>query len=219
MDLRQAREERLEHPRIEASAFVWHGRPRVQILRRVGQELRPPLRAPQNIDRPVARHAIQPRPEPRRVLELGNAPVDRQPDFLLHVVGHRIADDAPEVAAGPPAELGVEGRKGLPVAGLAPEHLKEQSFQSSLWTHDRGDWFNGPTRRMGRALAIGLGLGLAGASMAARGLSGLVFGVETFDPVTFMSVPLLVVVVTAGAVAGPIRRVLATNPAAALRGD
>jgi putative ABC transport system permease protein len=64
---------------------------------------------------------------------------------------------------------------------------------------------------------IGVGLGLAGAFVVARFLSSLVFGVGTYDPVTFFSVALLLIVVALTASYIPARRAMRVDPLVALR--
>jgi putative ABC transport system permease protein len=64
---------------------------------------------------------------------------------------------------------------------------------------------------------IGVGLGLAGAFVVARFLSSLVFGVGTYDPVTFFSVALLLIVVALTASYIPARRAMRVDPIVALR--
>jgi len=64
---------------------------------------------------------------------------------------------------------------------------------------------------------IGVGLGLAGAFVVARFLSSMVFGVGTYDPVTFFSVALLLIVVALAASYIPARRAMRVDPIVALR--
>jgi len=64
---------------------------------------------------------------------------------------------------------------------------------------------------------IGVGLGLAGAFAVARFLSSLVFGVGPYDPVTFFSVALLLIVVALAASYVPARRAMRVDPIVALR--
>jgi ABC-type antimicrobial peptide transport system permease subunit len=65
--------------------------------------------------------------------------------------------------------------------------------------------------------AIGLGLGLAGAVILTRTLSGLVYGVGTLDPVTFVAVPALLCIVALLACFLPARRAAAVDPITTLR--
>ncbi len=65
--------------------------------------------------------------------------------------------------------------------------------------------------------AIGLIAGLAGAAILTRALSGLVYGVGTLDPVTFIAVPAILCVVALFACLIPARRAAALDPITTLR--
>jgi len=65
--------------------------------------------------------------------------------------------------------------------------------------------------------AIGLVLGLAGAAALTRTLSGLVYGVGTLDPLTFVAVPALLGGVALLACVIPARRAASVDPITALR--
>jgi ABC-type lipoprotein release transport system permease subunit len=65
--------------------------------------------------------------------------------------------------------------------------------------------------------AIGLTAGLAGAAILTRALSGLVYGVGTLDPVTFIAVPAILCVVALLACLIPARRAAALDPITTLR--
>ncbi len=73
---------------------------------------------------------------------------------------------------------------------------------------------------LGRALALGLagvGAGIVAAFLSTRTVSSLVYGVSTVDPVTFLGVPLVLVVVTIVASYFPARRAMRVDPVEALR--
>ncbi len=64
---------------------------------------------------------------------------------------------------------------------------------------------------------VGVTLGLAGAVFLSRFLSGLVFGVSTTDPSTFVAVVIFISLVSAGATYVPALRATRVDPASALR--
>lgn len=70
-----------------------------------------------------------------------------------------------------------------------------------------------------RLVALGCGLGLALSLLVTRPLGGLLFGVETSDPVTFIAAPLLLGVTALIAAYLPARRASRVNPVVALRSD
>jgi putative ABC transport system permease protein len=65
--------------------------------------------------------------------------------------------------------------------------------------------------------AIGLAIGLTGAAALTRTLSGLIYGVGTLDPLTFIAVPVLLGVVALLACFLPARRAAAVDPITTLR--
>jgi ABC-type antimicrobial peptide transport system permease subunit len=67
--------------------------------------------------------------------------------------------------------------------------------------------------------AIGIALGLAGASVVTRSLRGLLFGLTPLDPGTFIGVALLFAVVAAVAASIPAHRATRVDPLVALRTD
>lgn len=75
---------------------------------------------------------------------------------------------------------------------------------------------------VGGALKItiaGLVVGLAAGAVAARLLESQLFGVTTFDPVTFAAVPLALAAAAAIAALAPARRAVQVDPISALRND
>ncbi|MGH7481513.1 MAG: ABC transporter permease [Longimicrobiales bacterium] len=67
--------------------------------------------------------------------------------------------------------------------------------------------------------ALGIGLGLAGALLGARIMEGLLYGIATTDPMTFVIVPILLLGVTGAACLLPARRAARIPPATALRNE
>ena len=68
-----------------------------------------------------------------------------------------------------------------------------------------------------RLTLIGVGLGLAGAFVLARSLASLLFGIGTYDPVTFLGVAFLQITVALAASYVPARRAMRVDPIVALR--
>ena len=64
---------------------------------------------------------------------------------------------------------------------------------------------------------VGLAVGLVGAAALGRLLSGLVFGVTPTDPVTFVTVSVLLTLVAAAACYFPARRAARIDPVVALK--
>jgi ABC-type antimicrobial peptide transport system permease subunit len=70
-----------------------------------------------------------------------------------------------------------------------------------------------------RIAVAGLTIGVLGALALTRVLSGLLFGVGARDPVTFVLVPLALLVVSLAGCWIPARRAMRVDPVIALRGD
>jgi putative ABC transport system permease protein len=70
-----------------------------------------------------------------------------------------------------------------------------------------------------RLTLIGIGVGLAGAVIAARALGALLYGVTPTDPVTLAAVAVLLSVVALLAAYLPARRAARLDPIVALRSD
>ncbi|MEJ7809818.1 MAG: ABC transporter permease [Gemmatimonadaceae bacterium] len=67
--------------------------------------------------------------------------------------------------------------------------------------------------------AIGIGVGLAGALVAARALAGMLFGVSPSDPATFLGIAALLAAVALFASYIPARRASRVDPVIAMRND
>ena len=70
-----------------------------------------------------------------------------------------------------------------------------------------------------RVVASGAAIGLVLSAAASRLLGTVLFGVDAWDPVTFVAVPIVLALTAAAATAGPAWRATRIDPAAALRGD
>jgi putative ABC transport system permease protein len=74
-------------------------------------------------------------------------------------------------------------------------------------------------REMAWSSGLGTVAGLAGAWALSRLLTTFLFGISAHDPVTFVAVPLMLLVATGAATLIPARRVLRVNPAEVLRAE
>ena len=70
-----------------------------------------------------------------------------------------------------------------------------------------------------RLAGVGVVLGILAALVAMRQLSGLLFGVSPYDPVTFLAVALLLMLVALLACSIPARRATCVDPLVALRNE
>jgi ABC-type antimicrobial peptide transport system permease subunit len=68
-------------------------------------------------------------------------------------------------------------------------------------------------------VGVGLAVGLAAAVALSRVTASLLFGVRPTDPMTYVAAAILIVTVAAIAIAGPARRAVRIDPAAALNRD
>jgi ABC-type antimicrobial peptide transport system permease subunit len=70
-----------------------------------------------------------------------------------------------------------------------------------------------------RLVAAGVLIGLALSAAGARLLGSFLFGVSTYDPLTFVAVPLVLVTVGALAAYLPARRATRVDPTVALKAE
>ena len=68
-----------------------------------------------------------------------------------------------------------------------------------------------------RAVLVGTGVGIATALALSQVLSGLLYGVQERDPLTFILVSLLLMLVVLAACYVPARRAMRVDPIVALR--
>ena len=73
------------------------------------------------------------------------------------------------------------------------------------------------TRQGGSLVLLGIGLGLGGALAAGRAIASLLFGISSFDPVTYLGVILLLAGASVLACWVPVRRATRVDPLVALR--
>ena len=81
----------------------------------------------------------------------------------------------------------------------------------------RGDVMRMVLRQGLGMIALGIALGAAGALALSRMMSGLLFGVEPTDPLTFAGIALLLILVALAARYIPARRATRIDPAVSLR--
>lgn len=98
------------------------------------------------------------------------------------------------------------------------QRVREIGVRRALGADDRGI-LRMVARQGAWQLGLGVGIGLLLALGFARLLAGLLFGVSTYDPLTFLGVAALLAVVTVLASLVPTRRALAVEPIVALRYD
>ncbi len=66
---------------------------------------------------------------------------------------------------------------------------------------------------------VGVGIGIAGALALSRVLAGMLFGVGTHDPMTFVAIPIILTIVALAACYLPARRATRIDPMVALRAE
>jgi predicted permease len=104
------------------------------------------------------------------------------------------------------------------VAGAVAERTREIGVRLALGSTPSGilRLMMGEGARLG---AIGLGIGLVGAFGVARAMGGLLYGLSSGDPVTFVVVPVTLGIVVLLATYLPARRAVRLDPVAALRSE
>ena len=113
--------------------------------------------------------------------------------------------------------LGAIGTYGL-LAYQVGQGRRELGIRLALGASPRG--LTGFVLREGMAVAFaGAGAGMAAALVLARGMASLLFGVSAFDPLTFASVPALLLAAALAACWLPARRAAAVDPATSLRSE
>jgi putative ABC transport system permease protein len=102
------------------------------------------------------------------------------------------------------------------IAGSVAERTREIGLRGALGASRRR--ILGLVARQGATLtAFGVAIGLAAAAAVTRGLTSLLFGVTSLDPVTYAGVTVLLAGVAAAACSVPAWRAASVDPAIALR--
>jgi putative ABC transport system permease protein len=110
------------------------------------------------------------------------------------------------------ASLGIYGV----LAYFVTQHTNEIGVRQALGATPRNILFLVLKKGMGLTLA-GIGIGLLGAFVLTRLMSSLLFGVNASDPLTFVTVPLVLGLVALLACLIPARRATRIDPLVALR--
>src|SRR5437762_2011183 len=111
--------------------------------------------------------------------------------------------------------LAVSGLFGV-IAYSVSQRTREIGIRMALGAH-RGTVLEMVLRQGMKLAGAGVAVGLVGAFAATGFLRSLLLGVSPIDPVTFVLVPLLLLVVTLAACLLPARRAASTDPMEALR--
>jgi predicted permease len=112
------------------------------------------------------------------------------------------------------AAIGIHGV----LAGSVTERLREIGLRSALGA-SRAQLVGLVVRQAMTLTGLGITLGTLGAFAASQALMALLFGVSRLDPVTYVSVPLLLVAVSAVACWAPAWRAARVDPAMTLRSE
>jgi predicted permease len=103
-------------------------------------------------------------------------------------------------------------------AEAARSRAREVGIRMALGASE-SDIVRGFLRSASGVIAVGLGLGLAGAIAGTRLMSSLLYGVGATDPVTFVAVPLLLTAMVLVSSYLPARRASAVDPVTVLRAE
>ena len=117
--------------------------------------------------------------------------------------------------AGVALALGIVGVYGV-LSYLVSRRRRELGVRMALGAQ-RGDVLWLVMKEGAKFAASGIALGLAGAFFVARLLSSQLYGVSPVDAITYVSVAVLVAIVTLVACYVPARRAMAIDPMIALR--
>ncbi len=113
--------------------------------------------------------------------------------------------------------LAAAGLYGV-LSGSVTERTREIGVRAALGATPRG--ILTLVVRQGMALTvIGIAVGLAGAALTTRVLAAMLFGTSPLDPVTFLAVVILLVVVALLACVAPAWRAVRVHPASPLRAE
>jgi len=110
------------------------------------------------------------------------------------------------------AGLGIYGT----ISYVVNEQRREMAIRLALGAQ-RGNILKMVLRRGLGLAAAGAGLGVAGALIVSHLMAGLLYGVSPSDPLTFISLTVVLVIVALAACYIPARRAMRVDPIVALR--
>ena len=119
--------------------------------------------------------------------------------------------------AGVALVLGVVGIYGV-LSFLVSRRRREMGVRMALGAR-RADVLLLVMKEGGRFALAGIAVGLIGAFFLAKLLAAQLYGVSSVDPITYVSVSVLVAIVTLAACFVPARRAMQVDPMVALRGE
>ena len=119
--------------------------------------------------------------------------------------------------AGVALVLGVVGIYGV-LSFLVSRRRREMGVRMALGAC-RADVLRLVMKEGGKFALTGIALGLIGAFFLAKLLAAQLYGVSTVDPITYISVSVIVAIVTLAACFVPARRAMQVDPMVALRGE
>jgi putative ABC transport system permease protein len=99
---------------------------------------------------------------------------------------------------------------------LVSQRIREFGIRMAVGA-TKGDLLRHVLRRAAVLIAVGLGLGLLGSALLARAITELLYGVSALDPLTFVTVSVLLSAVALLASYIPARRATRVDPLTALR--
>ncbi len=119
--------------------------------------------------------------------------------------------------AGVALVLGVVGIYGV-LSFLVSRRRREMGVRMALGA-SRADVLLLVMKEGSKFALVGIALGVVSAFFLAKLLAAQLYGVSTVDPITYVSVPVLVAIVTLAACFVPARRAMQVDPMVALRGE
>jgi ABC-type antimicrobial peptide transport system permease subunit len=102
------------------------------------------------------------------------------------------------------------------ISYIAGERTREIGIRMAMGA-ERGDVLRMVLTDAGMMALVGVGIGLVASFLLTRLMSGMLFGVSTHDPLTFLGVAVLLTSVALAACLVPARRATRVDPMVALR--